>query len=192
MIEPFLAKAIAFAQNSTNPAVTSPQAGGIYPFLIFIAIIVAVRLYRGINGRVYSRARVLRLPAIYVVLTVFSLVALSYLNSDVLLTLAFIPAGALLGYRFGTNVKFMVRNNVLYYARSPFMLILWFASFIARFLLEYLYPTNVTVMLVVDSALTITTGIFIGEAMNVIKKRKEYGNPPMNSDRETDNFRINL
>lgn len=192
MIEFLQTYAIPFAQNPSYPAGTTPQVGSLYPLLIFVAIIVALRLYRGINGRIYSTARVLRIPVIYVVLTVVTLLSLSLFDMYTLLTLLFIPVGALLGYRFGTNVKFMVRNNALYYVRSPAIMIIWLASFLARFLLEYLYPGNVNVMLIVDSALTLTTGIFIGEALNVVRKRKEYGEPKFNSGSEPEEFKINM
>lgn len=187
-----LVTAITLAQNLSSSSSTPQQLGGIYFIFIFVVVMVAVRMYRGINGRVYSRTRVLRIPIVYTILTVVTVLSLSLLDMDIVISLALIPVGIIIGLRLGTGVKFVKRNNTLYYVRSPIIMILWLASFIARFLLEYLYPGNLTVMFAVDSALTVTTGIFIGEAINVIRKKNEYGDHAENEDQSSDSFRINV
>lgn len=178
-------------QSVTYLGFPSQQAGGLYFTLIFVAVIVALRLYRGIDGRRYSNIRVLRLPVIYSLLTLFTVLAVSLIDNLIIATLAFIPAGAIAGYRFGSNVKFFMKNSSVYYARSPVVMVLWLASFIARYILEFAYPGNLTVILVVDSVLSLTTGLLIGEAVNIMQRRKEFKETAPSAEHELDSFKIN-
>ena len=152
----------------------SSNSDSLYSLIIIIAIIVTLRLYRGINGRAYSRVRVLRAPVIYVVLTLITVVPSGISNIADLGTLILIPVGLIAGYRFGANVTFFRQNGVLYYKRSQLIMIVWLLSLIIRLVMEILYPASSTAILAVNVLLTVTTGLIIGEAMNIIKKENEF------------------
>lgn len=167
------------------------QGSGLLITLGFVSIFIVIRLYRGINGRYYRTATVLRGPVVYVILTLLFVVLLGLIDDLILLTLLFIPAGTFLGYRFGTRTKFFTRGGSVFYSRSPVMMSIWFGSYIVRLVLEVLYPTNLNVMMLVDSALSLTTGLLIGEALNIIKKRKEYVPSASSEQDPNDRFIIN-
>ncbi len=175
----------------TPPGTFPQQSGGIVYFLIFVAIIVTLRLYRGMYGRRYSNARVMRLPVVYTILTLISVLILGFIDNIVLLTLALIPLGFFIAYRFGSNVNFFTRNGEVYYRRSPVIMIIWLGSFLTRYLLEILYGNNFQIILVVDAILSLTTGLIIGEAFHILSRRKEYVPQPAETENEGDSFRIN-
>ena len=53
-------------------------------------------------------------------------------------------------------------------------MIVWLLSLIIRLVMEILYPNSSTAILAVNVLLTVTTGLIIGEAMNIIKKENEF------------------
>ena len=56
-------------------------------------------------------------------------------------------------------------------------MIIWLVALIIRFGIEVLIPLNVTWLLIIDLLLSGTTGILMGEALNIIRKRKEFKRP---------------
>lgn len=191
IVESILASSASGQQNLTGfPSGGSVQS--IYFLLMFLAIIVTLRIYRGINGRIYSTARVLRVPVIYVFLTLITVIGVGTFEPILVATLALIPAGFLLGYRFATKVTFFNRNNTVYYKRSPAVLIIWLISFIIRLVLEITIPPTVTIDFIVDLILCSTTGIFIGEALNVVRMRKSYSGKDNGQLFQDDNINTNL
>ncbi len=168
------------------------QPGGLLYFLVFIAIIVTLRLYRGIHGRRYSNARVLRLPVIYTILTLVSVLLAGFIDNEILVTLALIPLGFIVAYRFGSNVNFFTRNGTVFYRRSPVIMVIWLASFISRYILEILYGNNLQVILFVDAILSLTTGLIIGEAFHVLSKRKDYIPQASDSESVSHDFSIKM
>lgn len=177
-------------QNFDPTSFPSQDSTSFYFFLGFIAFIVVLRLYRGIRGRVYRNSIVLRPPIAYIVLTLISVVFLGLVDNVLLLTLLFIPAGTLLGYRFGTNVKFFSRRGVVYYSRSPIMLSIWLASFMGRLVLEFIFPDSLNIIFILDAVLSLTTGLLLGEALNIIHMRKAYVQPERDDADEDDRFII--
>ena len=191
IVESILVSSASGQQNLTGfPSGGSVQS--IYFLLIFLAIIVTLRIYRGINGRIYSTARVLRVPVVYVFLTLITVIEVGTFEPILVATLALIPAGFLLGYRFATKVTFFNRNNTVYYKRSPAVLIIWLISFIIRLVLEITIPPTVTIDFIVDLILCSTTGIFIGEALNVVRMRKSYSGKDNGQLFQDDNINTNL
>ncbi len=152
-----------------------PQ-GDIGVILVVIALMATLRIYRGVRGARFSRGRVYRLPAIYLVLTILSLFALnpSYLN--VIVVLVSIIAGYMIGLRLAAGLQFFERNDTTYYKRSPFIMIVWLVSFMARLGIEFLYPTNLVLGIVVEVVLAGTTGLVLGEATHIIKGYGRYKN----------------
>lgn len=182
--------------SSSQPNLTGFPTGGsvqsLYIVLILFAVFVTIRIYRGVNGRAYSTPRVLRLPVIYVLLTLITILAVGTLDPLLVATLAFIPAGFLLGYRFGTKVKFFSRNNRVYYSRSPIIMTVWLVSFIGRLVIEVTIPPSITVYFIIDLILCATTGVLIGEALNIVHQRKEYVGPQNKGPEQDDSFKINM
>lgn len=184
---------IAASTSTPNPVLPGNLHGSGYIFLlVFIGVIVTLRIFRGLSGRMYSSAGVLRLPVIYTIITLLAVLEIGFFDKVVLLTLALIPVGFLAGYRFGANVNFFTRGGAVYYKRSPVIMVVWLVSLIARMFLELLFPSNLHVMLIVDSALSVTTGLIIGEAFNLISERKNYVPGPEVATSGNDEFRINL
>ena len=175
MIDSLLNSTFALSINSGNSASgVSVNGTQVYGLLVFLAIIVTLRLYRGLNGRIYSTSRVLRTPIIYILITLFTVFFSGILNLTLEVTLLLIPLGTLLGYAYGTNVIFFYKNNFLYYKRSPIIMIIWLVSLVIGFAIEVLVPLNFTILLIVDLLLSGTTGVLTGEALNIMKKRKEF------------------
>ncbi len=170
---------------------TTGSLNSVYFVLIFFAIIVTIRIYRGVNGRAYSTYGVLRLPVVYVILTLITILAVGTLDPILVATLALIPAGFLLGYRFGTKVRFFNRNNRIYYARSPIIMVIWLISFILRLVVEEAIKPSITVFFIVDLILCATTGVLIGEALNIVHKKREYEEIQKNGTTKDNEFRIN-
>ncbi len=177
------------AANAVQPAAT--PAGSFETLVIFlaiIAIIVARRIIRGIYGRRYSTGRVMFLPVFYVLLTLAFVLFLNLGDTEIYYTLLLIPAGALMGLRIGGGISFFMRNGEVYYRRSPIILIIWLASYVSRILLEILYPTNRTIVFAVDVALALTAGLIIGEAIHIIRGRRDFNPVP---EKEEERFVIN-
>lgn len=80
------------------------------------------------------------------------------------------------GYIYGEKVLFFMKNNLLYYKRSPYILVAWAIAFIARIILEIVYPYNITADFIVDALLAVTLGLIIGESIKTYYKYKEYIN----------------
>ncbi len=177
-------------QNQLFPGNT--QGSSYIFFIVFLAVIVTLRIFRGMSGRMYSNARVLRLPVVYTIITLLAVLGIGLIDNVILLTLALIPVGFLIGYRLGANVNFFTRNGVVFYKRSPFIMVVWLASLITRMVLELLFPSNLQVMLLVDSALSVTTGLIMGEAFNLISERKKYIPETAKASDGNDEFRINM
>ena len=176
-----------FVSSATSGSTPNPasQLAGTSFFLVLVALVIARRVLSGVRGRIYSERRVLTIPVIYILLTVLSVVTLGYLHEIILGTLALLPAGVLLGSKFGTKVEFFWKNGTVYYKRSPIVLILWLVSFIVRVLLETIYPGNLNVEIVIDAVLSATAGLLMGEAMNILGKRKQFNeNAPEQSQLE--------
>ncbi len=187
----FFISAASNPQNLTGFPTTGSM-NSVYFVLIFFAIIVTLRIYRGVNGRAYSTSRVLRLPVVYVILTLITILAVGSFDPILVATLALIPAGFILGYRFGTKVRFFNRNNQVYYARSPVIMVIWLASFIIRLVVEEAMKPSLTVYFVVDLALCATTGLLIGEALNIVQKKKEYEDSQNNTPSQGEEFKSNV
>ncbi len=160
------------AANSATPA-----PGSIDYSLFIMAIIVLIvirRVYRGINGRQFRTSRIFTIPIIYtfLLLTSFFSLGANYLDEASLLLL--ILPGAVIGMRFGNSVKFFERDSQTYYKRSQFILVFWLVSLLVRESLALFYPTVITILLAVDALLSLTTGLIIGESIQLYYAHGEY------------------
>lgn len=146
-----------------------------YLFLLVIISFIAIRrVSRGVRGSPFRTSRILRGPVIYGILSVVFIFVLSPFNYDIYATILFLPIGMLLGLRVGSSVLFFMNENVVYYKRSPVILVFWIVSFMARIVLEILYPNVVIAEIFIDALLALTAGLITGEAFNLINREKVY------------------
>jgi len=150
-----------------------------YTIIIILAFVIYVlirRIKRGLNGRKFKVSRLFYLPVIYLLLLLFFLEIfignIYYLT--IIIVLIFL--GILPGYIYGEKVSFFMNNDLLYYKRSPYILIAWAIAFIARIILEIVYPYNITADFIVDALLAVTLGLIIGESIKTYYKYTEYIN----------------
>ena len=144
-----------------------------YIFIILIVFIAVRRLSRGIHGRVYSRARVLRVPVVYSLLSIF---LLSYIVSDLIYTaiavLMIIP-GLIAGMKFGSLSTVYEQNGQIMYRRSAAILAIWMILFILRVYTEIFVPADLLVNFTIDAFLILSLGLLIGEAYHLVNKYNE-------------------
>ncbi|MEM3675442.1 MAG: hypothetical protein QXV22_00115 [Thermoplasmataceae archaeon] len=172
------------AQSQAPPGYSSQL--GLDVIFVIIILIVTRRLYRGINGTRFSYARVLRLPVIYGILTIFYSLLLP--TQYIIYSLILIAMGTALGVLFGSSVKFFTRNQQVFYRRSPVIMSVWLAAFIARISVDFAFPNNQIAILVVTLLLSVTTGIIIGEAFHLItqyRRMNESGDSPLIQDQNS-------
>lgn len=164
---------MVFPYTSTSP--TPVPSFYSYLFLLVIIAFIAVRrVSRGVNGAQFRKSRVLRGPVLYSILSVIFIFVLSPFNYDIYATILFLPAGLLLGLRFGGSVSFFMRDSVVFYKRNQLILVFWLVSFMARIVLEILYPNVVFAEMLVDALLALTSGLITGEAVHILKKEKIF------------------
>ncbi len=178
---------------SATPSPGSPFATGGgstgYIYLIgFLVFIIFLRIMRGIRGRRFSQGRVLMLPVIYILITLATVIPLELSHPIALISLAGIPAGFVVGYLFGQKVQFFNKNGMLYFKRSPVIMIIWLVSFVIRIVLEFEFTLNFQALFAVDVLLAVTSGLLIGESIHILRSHAEHKqkNEEKRSQEETD------
>ncbi len=178
MLAPSTVAAFPFTTPSPIVGQGFGNIGGLGFLLFIVAIVVVRRIKYATHGRRFSRGRVISLPAIYLFLTLVTIIPLEYLYPEAMLSLLTIPVGFAAGYMFGKHVSFFDRGGVLYFKRSPVVLILWLVSYITRIFLYYLLGTNFQVAFIVDAILALTSGLLLGESIRVIRGHSQYIGKP--------------
>ncbi len=172
-----------FTNSTQSPNVADSYYN--YILFIFIALIVIRRLFRGIRGRTYSRARVLRIPVIY---TILSAILLTYIFSNLTYTiiavLMVIP-GLIIGMRFGSLSTVYEENGRVMYKRSVVILGMWMILFLLRIYTEFFIPSDLLVNFIIDALLLLSLGMLIGEAYHLIAKYGELVNSKSGEDNST-------
>ena len=143
-----------------------------YYFEIFIGIMVIVGIVRGLVGRRYSAGRVLRTPAIYILFTAFAIYFTKWPNIYAEAVIVLIPIGIPFGIKFGKDVKIFKKENVLYYRRSPYILIIWALALTARAYLELSSFNSIYPIIAINSLLSLITGLLLGEAINILRTHR--------------------
>lgn len=147
--------------------------GSGYQFELIVAIIIIFGIFRGISGRRYTRLRVLRTPVIYLILTLLAIFLTSFPNIYAQLMILLLPVGIPIGIRFGKDVKFFSKNGVIYYKRSPTILLLWAVALVARTSLELFSFASLLAVIVFNALLSFITGMLVGEAIHILRTDKE-------------------
>jgi membrane protein CcdC involved in cytochrome C biogenesis len=161
------------------------ETEGIY-LLVFIALILFLRLRRSVKGQKFKLSRVIYYPILYLVISIYSyyLDQSSFVLGLFLILLMF---GTLIGNKIGGNVKFFNKDEKIYYKRSNYISAIWTVSFISRIILEFYYPQNFEINSIITLVLSFTTGLLIGEGINIYKAYKihKLGIQKQKSDRQT-------
>ncbi|BCS93518.1 hypothetical protein L3N51_01744 [Metallosphaera sp. J1] len=135
-------------------------------YIFIIAIIVFIGFLRNRNGRRYRPRRLLIRPIIYLLLgLIISLENISFLP----FVIVAVFAGFLVGMRYGESVTLFHKDEQLYYKRSSFIYGVWLVLLLVRLSLEFLFPTNITISLIIDSMLMFSAGLLIGESYHVLR-----------------------
>ncbi len=156
-----------------------------YDYIVVIAILLLFilrRVYRGIHGRKYRSWRIVFLPFIYILFTSFlfiidfRLFPYYYLFASLFLGIL----GFAIGDRYGEKVSFFYQDGQLYYKRSPVILTIWALAYLFRLYLDFTYVNIMAVTYIIDAVLAMTTGMLVGEALNILSKKKifEENNKP--------------
>ncbi len=156
---------LVFESAFTNQ--TPPPSSNIYQYIIIIALLLFIifrRFRSGINGRVYSEARILRQPVLYAIfLAYFIAVLYSYVYYDMVSVIMILP-GFLIGDRVGSLSTVYWQDKTLMYKRSTLILALTTSLFLIRFVLEFaLNTTNVILLAIVNVCFALSLGVLIGE-----------------------------
>ncbi|MGI0141716.1 MAG: hypothetical protein ACREBF_03655 [Candidatus Micrarchaeales archaeon] len=155
--------------TSSLPLGSGPQLDAI---LIFFVILLTVRMYRGLKGMKYRAFRLYLLPIVYLLLTIYSLFELAPSYLDIPGVVVALLAGYFIGIKFGSSVQFYEQEGQTHYKRSPIILIIWLASFVARFVLEAFLPNVFYINFGIELFLALTTGMIIGEAFHIMRKHR--------------------
>ncbi len=142
--------------------------------LLFIAFILFRRISRGLNGRTYSKARVLRIPIIYGIFTSFFLIELLSNLSYALIAIMMVIPGLIVGAKFGSLSTIYEENGKIMYRRSPIIMLIWAALFIIRIYYEFFLKPDLFVNFLIDSLLAMSLGVLMGEAYHLLEKHREF------------------
>ncbi len=160
---------------SSIPTTSVSSSSSFAIVLIIIAIYLTIRMYRNFKGAKFKKSKVYRLPIIYLLLTFISLFILNPSIVDIIAVLVFIIIGYFIGFWLSNlGLKFFEKNGETHYKRAPFILILWLVSYILRFLIELLYPSNILFGLATEMLLAATSGMVLGEAIHIVKTHERY------------------
>lgn len=150
-------------------------------YLIFIIAVLAFgfvrRIYAAARGLAFRRSRVIRLPIMYILITLLLVVPLEITDRVALLTLLGAVPGLGVGYIFGKGVSFFQRNGMTYYKRSPVVMTIWLVSLVARVIIYFEFPQDLSLALLTDVLLSFTAGMLMGEAVHILRGHSEYTSP---------------
>lgn len=162
---------------SAIPSASVQPGSSMIDFIVVAGIFVLItarRLYAGMNGIAYSTARLMRLPIFYFLFTILSVLDFGSVNIYVLSTLLLVPTAILIGYKFANKCSFFYREGRVYYRRQTYVLIFWLCSYLVRLAIEFLLPFNLAIEIAISSILALTTGLVIGEAVNIRRMYREF------------------
>jgi membrane protein CcdC involved in cytochrome C biogenesis len=134
-------------------------------FVVFIAAMLLLRMRRNSRGQRFSRSRVLRLPAIYLIITLISLFGIP--EYAILLTFALGVIGLLVGLLAGEGVSVFTKDSNVYYRRSPIVFSAYIVLLLLRYAVYILYPANMTANAITAALLGLSTGLILGEAFHI-------------------------
>lgn len=149
-------------------------AGYQFDFLATLTVfLLLLRLSRLFMGRKYSLGKVLLVPVIYALLSIYTYIGVSDTQKDLIIVFGIIGLAA--GIRYGKKDRFYVKNNVLRYRSSLAFTMLWTLSFLGEI---YIYLYNPKLPVSVGLALNIiiagSAGLILGESIRIINSHRIY------------------
>lgn len=164
---------LATASSGGSSSILQSYGDTIVVVVIFIMLMFR-RLRRGINGSVYSDARVIRSPIVMSLLFAFFSIDLVGYPSYLGITLIIIIPGLMFGDRFGSLTKVYKQNNIIMYKRNLILLGVTSTLVIIRLVMEFeVNLANVELLTVLNCLIALSLGIYAGEAFHIRKKARE-------------------
>jgi hypothetical protein len=161
-------------QNTSSNSVSLPQVYDTLILVIIVLLLVIRRSLRSVRGRKFSKRRIIQRPAVLIALSAVLLVFPVFYQSDILYFVLSIVAGTVAGTRLGTLSKIYRNEGIFFYKSSILLTSIWVVTYVLRLILELFF--NITSFLV-DTIfiilLTFSSGLFLGEAINLLEKYKE-------------------
>lgn len=150
-------------------------------FVVFILFVIARRFSRAFFGRRFAYRRILTLPILYSLFTIYLLFYVS--EYEILSAVTVAAIGVYLGYIIGKKVRFFDRNDSLYYKSSLIITVLWAVSFLSRLYISTYSPNlPVQVSLLFSIILAWTAGLMVGESIRILLVFKRGGKDGQISD----------
>jgi hypothetical protein len=161
-------------QNISSNSSSLPQVYDTLILIIIVLLLVIRRSLRSVRGRKFSKRRIIQRPAVLIALSVVLLVFPVFYQSDILYFVLSLVAGIVAGTRLGTLSNVYMNEGILFYRSSILLTAIWAVTYVTRLILEVFF--NITSFLV-DTIfiilLTFSSGLFLGEAINLLEKYKE-------------------
>ncbi len=148
-------------------------------FIVIIGIFIFIRFSRNFKGYKFRTSSLLRRPLAYLLILILSFFSFGNYTINAL-TLLFIFPGIILGIRTINNIIFFNAGNTIYYKRPFIIMVFWLISLIIRYILIFMFPGNIYIIIFVNGLLAITTGIIIGESVAIYKKYRLFQNESNN------------
>ena len=150
------------------------------PLIAIIVVFIAIRIYKGFNGIKFGKKTVYRTPILYLIIVLLGLAALNPSYLDVVISLAAIILGIIIGINVSAGVTFFEKDSISYYKRSPIIMIVWLISFLLRLIIEVVLPSSMIIATIIELILSLTTGLIIGEALHIVKRYEHYKSKGIN------------
>ncbi|MEM0200829.1 MAG: hypothetical protein QXD23_00275 [Candidatus Micrarchaeaceae archaeon] len=144
--------------------------------LVIVILYIIYRIYKNTKGIQYTQKNIYRGPVIYLILVFLGLLSFNTNYIDFIIVIFSIILGYFIGRKLSVGVKFFEKNGITFYKRSPLILEIWLISFLARFIIEILYPNIFILSLITEIILALTTGLILGEAYHIVISHKQKKN----------------
>ncbi|MCL4341967.1 MAG: hypothetical protein M1431_07735, partial [Candidatus Thermoplasmatota archaeon] len=145
--------------------------------------LLLLRLSRLFFGRKYSLVRVLFVPVLYVLLSIYTYLGVSTTQKEIIIVFGIL--GLIAGIIYGKKDRFYVKDNVLRYRSSLPFTMLWTLSFLGE-LYIYLYNPKlpVSVGLALNVIIAGSAGLILGESLRIINSHRIYMKNPGEKESE--------
>ncbi len=155
-----------------------------FDFLASLTVLLLLlRLSRLFMGRKYSLGKVLLVPVLYALLSIYTYIGVSAAQKELIIVFGIIGLAA--GIIYGKKDRFYVKNSVLRYRSSLPFTMLWTLSFLGEI---YIYLYNPKLPVSVGLALNIiiagSAGLILGESLRIINSHRIYMKRPREKNSE--------
>jgi len=155
-----------------------------FDFLASLTVfLLLLRLSRLFLGRKYSLGKVLLIPVLYTILSIYTYIEVSATQKELIIVFGIL--GLVAGLIYGKKDRFYVKNNILRYRSSLPFTMLWTLSFLGEIYI-YLYDPKlpVSVGLALNVIIAGSAGLILGESMRIINSHRIYMKTPPKQESE--------